>query len=68
MTLKNILVMPGDLIIADDSGICVIPFDLVETVLRNVKSILREEEHMRNIIFEKRPLNELRPLYRKRYK
>ena len=68
VTLKNILVMPGDLIIADDSGICVIPFDLVETVLRNVKSILREEEHMRNIIFEKRPLNELRPLYRKRYK
>ena len=68
VTLFNILVMPGDLIVADDSGICAIPFELVDTVFERVKSVLEEEEKMRELIFNKNPLDELRPLYRKRYK
>ncbi|KUO69410.1 MAG: dimethylmenaquinone methyltransferase [Clostridia bacterium BRH_c25] len=68
VTLKDILIMPGDLIVADDSGICAIPYELVETVYEKVKSVLNEEEKMRELIFKKKPLDELRPLYRKRYK
>jgi regulator of RNase E activity RraA len=68
VTLKDIVVMPGDLIVADDSGVCAIPYELVEKVLEKVKGVLAEEEHMRELIFDKKPLDELRPLYRKRYK
>jgi hypothetical protein len=36
-------------------------------VLAKVKSILAEEATMRDLIENRRPLDELRPLYRKRY-
>lgn len=68
VTLHDIRVEPGDLIVADDSGVCAIPFDKVEYVLEKIKSIAEEEDYMRKLILEKRPLEELRPLYRKRYK
>ena len=68
VTLKDILIVPGDLVVADDSGVCAIPYELAETVLAKIKSISGEEAHMRDLIFEKKPLDELRPLYRQRYK
>lgn len=68
ITLHDVVVEPGDLMIADDSGICVVPFDKIELVLEKVKSIVAEEEHMRELIVNKVPLDELRPLFRKRYK
>ncbi len=68
VTLHNIMIMPGDLIVADDSGVSVIPYELVETVFEKVKSVLAEEDRMRELIFGKKSLAELRPLYRKRYK
>ncbi len=68
VTLKDIVIYPGDLIVADDSGVCAIPYEHVGTVLEKVKSVLNEEEVMRDFINDKRPLDELRPLYRKRYK
>jgi len=68
VTLHDILIMPGDLIVADDSGVCAIPYELAEKVLEKLKSILQAEEHMRTLIFDKKPLDELRPLYRQRYK
>jgi 4-hydroxy-4-methyl-2-oxoglutarate aldolase len=67
VTVHNIMVDAGDLIVADDSGVCAIPYDLIETVLEKVKSILAEEANMRELIEGRRPLDELRPLYRKRY-
>ncbi|TKT69440.1 RraA family protein [Aquamicrobium sp. LC103] len=67
VTVHDIMVEAGDLIVADGSGICAIPFDLIETVLEKVKGILAEEATMRDLIESKRPLDELRPLYRKRY-
>jgi len=67
VTLHDILVQPGDLMLADDSGVCAIPFDKVEYVLEKILSIDEEEEHMRDLIEAKKPLDELRPLYRKRY-
>lgn len=67
ISLCGLLVMPGDLIIADDSGVCVVPYDLGEKVLGECKAILDSEEHMREMIDAKVPIEELRPFYRKRY-
>jgi 4-hydroxy-4-methyl-2-oxoglutarate aldolase len=57
----------GDLIVADDSGVCVIPADKVNYVLEKCKSIIQEEEKMRELIDKEVPISELKPLYRKRY-
>ena len=67
VTLYDILVMPGDLIVADGSGVCTVPFDLIEDILKEVIDIYQQEEPMRKMISEHCPLNELRPLTRKRY-
>ncbi|WIY52386.1 RraA family protein [Devosia sp. YIM 151766] len=67
VTVHDVVVHAGDLVVADDSGVCFIPAEHVVTVLEKVKSIIAEEEAMRVLINENRPLDELRPLYRKRY-
>ena len=67
VTVHDIMVEAGDLIVADSSGVCAIPSGLIDTVLEKVKVILAEEANMRDLIESKRPLDELRPLYRKRY-
>lgn len=67
VTLYDIVVHAGDLIIADDSGVCAVPYEHVETVLKKIQSIDEEEAVMRDLIVDKKPLDELRPLYRKRY-
>jgi 4-hydroxy-4-methyl-2-oxoglutarate aldolase len=67
VTLCDTLVEPGDLIVADDSGVCVIPADKVDYVLEKCKSIIKEEEVMRELIDNDVPISELKPLYRKRY-
>lgn len=67
VTLHDVLVEPGDLIVADDSGVCVIPADKAEYVLEKCQSIIQEEEVMRNLIDQEVPISELKVLYRKRY-
>lgn len=67
VTLVDVQVVPGDLMVADDSGVCVVPYDKVEIVLEKLESILAEEAHMRELIEKKAPIKELKPLYRKRY-
>ena len=67
VTVFDTLVEPGDLIVADDSGVCVIPADKVDYVLEKCKSIIKEEETMRELIDKEVPISELIPLYRKRY-
>ena len=67
VTLHDILVEPGDLIVADDSGVCAVPADKVNYVLEKCKSIIHEEEVMRDLIDKNVPISELKPLYRKRY-
>lgn len=67
VTVYDTLVEPGDLIVADDSGVCVIPADKVNHVLEKCKSIIKEEETMRELIDKEVPISELKPLYRKRY-
>lgn len=68
VTLHDIQVIPGDLVIADDSGICVVPADRVQQVLDEVRSISRDEEVMRELIHKNAPISELKPLFRRRYK
>lgn len=67
VTVHDVVVHAGDLVVADDSGLCFIPAEHITAVLEKVKSIIAEEEAMRVLINEKRALDELRPLYRKRY-
>ena len=51
VSLCGCLVMPGDLIVADGSGVCIVPNELVEEVLEKAeKSAAKEEEFSRKII------------------
>ena len=68
ITLCGKLVEPGDLMVADDSGVCIVPYVLAEDVIEEAEKIAASEEKMRQLIEEKRPISELRPLFRARYK
>ena len=68
VTLCGKLVEPGDLMVADDSGVCIVPYELAEPVLEESLKIAAAEEHMRELIESKAPISELRPLFRSRYK
>lgn len=67
VTVHDVLVEPGDLVVADDSGVCFIPPHLVETVLAEAKATQVAEETARDLIRQKAPLSELKPLFRSRY-
>ncbi len=68
VTLCGRLVAPGDLMVADDSGVCIVPYEKAAEVLVKCQAIAEEEERMRKLIVSKAPINELRLLFRKRYK
>lgn len=68
ITLCGRVVIPGDLMIADDSGVCIVPFELAESVLKECQAIAMAEERMRQLIETKAPIAELRPMFRSRYK
>ena len=68
ITLCGKVVEPGDLMIADDSAVCIVPYDKVEEVLEKTKAIVEEEDVMKKLIMDKTSIEELRPLFRKRYK
>ena len=67
ITLHDCLVMPGDLMLADDSGVCIVPYDMAEQILKECREIAASEEHMSKMITDKLPIDELRPFFRKRY-
>ena len=54
--------------VADDSGVCIVPYELAEPVLEQCLAIAASEERMRQLIESKAPISELRPLFRARYK
>lgn len=65
--LYDVLVNPGDLIVADDSGVCVVPSELIVKLIDEAERIGSAEDKMRELIQSKAPISELRPLFRKRY-
>lgn len=65
--LHDLVVYPGDLIVADDSGICVVPSDRIIQLIDEAETIGAAEDKMRELIVTKAPISELRPLFRKRY-
>jgi 4-hydroxy-4-methyl-2-oxoglutarate aldolase len=67
VTVQGVRVEPGDLIVADDSGACVVPCDRVVDVITAAERITAEERTMADLIKRDVPVDELRPLFRKRY-
>jgi regulator of RNase E activity RraA len=67
VTLHDIVVYPGDLIVADDSGICVVPSEMVVKLIDEAEAVGAAEDKMRDLIASKAPISELRPHFRKRY-
>jgi len=67
VTVHDVVVEPGDFVVADDSGICFIPPHLVETILSEAQATEAAEEAARELIRRKAPLSELKPLFRSRY-
>lgn len=65
--VHDVHVVPGDLIVADDSGVCVVPFEHIEYVINKVEKIAADEEFTAQLIRDDVPLDELRPYFRKRY-
>ena len=65
--VHGVRVEPGDLIVADDSGVCVVPTEAVEHVIDEVESIAAAEQTMASMILDNAPIDQLRPLFRKRY-
>lgn len=63
----NVQVIPGDLVIADDTGIVFIPADKVEEVLREVQRILALEAKLTDMVDADAPLDEIRTVYKQRY-
>lgn len=67
VVIDRVQVNPGDLIIADDSGICVVPPEHAAFVLKKCQEILPDEEVMRKLIERDAPIPEIKKLFRKRY-
>lgn len=67
VTIHDVLVEPGDFVVADDSGICFIPPDMVEDVLQEAVAIEEDEQNMREMIEDGLAIEELKPHYRSRY-
>lgn len=65
--VHDVLVEPGEFVVADDSGICFIPHDMVEDVLEEAVAIEEDEEKMRQMIEDGLSIEELKPHFRSRY-
>lgn len=68
VTCAGIQVRPGDLVLADDSGVVFIPPELVGEVLEKAKDLVVIEERMRAAILKRASSQEIMKLYWSRYK
>lgn len=60
VTVSNVQVVPGDLMVADDSGAVVVPFDRVEDVLAVALEIEEKEQFIRDQLDKGMTLREAR--------
>ncbi len=64
VSISNVLVRPGDLVMADSSGVLIIPREKAEEVLENALIINRAEEEIINAIKEGMTLVEARKKFK----
>ncbi len=62
----GVLVNPGDIIVGDEDGVQVIPRELLDVVLENIRTVTAIEEQMEVAIASRRPVEELKPLLAKK--
>jgi len=62
--IHDIVVQSGDLVTADDSGICVIPADLVDSVIDEASKISQKEDKVRSLLKSGASVSTLKTLYR----
>lgn len=67
VVIHRVQILPGDLIIADDSGICAVPPEHAAFVLEKCQQILPDEAEMRRLIEANASITEIKKLFRKRY-
>lgn len=67
VVVHGVVVYPGDLVVADDSGVCFVPQQFVLPLIEEAEKVGGAEDVMRDLIQRKAPISELRPLFRKRY-
>lgn len=60
VTVSGIQVLPGDILLADDSGAVAIPLALAETVLKTAREIARAEDRIVQLVRAGCPLKEAR--------
>jgi 4-hydroxy-4-methyl-2-oxoglutarate aldolase len=62
------MVRPGDVIVADDDGVVVIPVEVLEQVVEGVSSIADAENMLREAVADGRPWEEIYPeIHRRKY-
>ena len=55
----GVAVDPGDIVVADDSGVCFVPYALAEEVLSRAQTIAADERRRQAMIAGGRPLSEI---------
>lgn len=67
VVVHGLVVYPGDLVVADDSGVCFVPQHLVVKLVEDAEAVGAAEDNMRDMIKNKVSIAELKPHFRKRY-
>jgi 4-hydroxy-4-methyl-2-oxoglutarate aldolase len=66
ITCGGAQVNPGDLIVADVDGVCVIPSSKIELALIEIEEILGIEDEIRKVIDAKAPVSEIQTLLKRK--
>jgi regulator of RNase E activity RraA len=66
ITCGGAQVNPGDLIVADIDGVCVIPSSMIENALIEIEEIIQIEEEIRAVIEDKGPIADLQALLKRK--
>lgn len=66
--VHDVLVCAGDLVVADDSGVCIVPAGLIAPLIDEAERICAAEDKTRQLVARGAGLDELRPWFRERYR
>ncbi|MCI9868348.1 RraA family protein [Rhizobium skierniewicense] len=59
VTICGVTVSPGDLVLADEVGVCFVPFDKIEQVLKHAQDIAESEEMRQKAISNGAPIRDV---------